>query len=190
MKLNVQRHLTYRLWRLASLLWAEHKFNCGITSLRKAEKMAITMLVLVARTHWSSKENDFWIIVDYYWRGCWWCWHIIRLMSSNFYVCFRHEMLGSEDCYKIAKFWAKTTSHGHGSGEVDEVQRRSRFDQKDLNWWRIMDVRLWYWNQSPIIQMEASSRAKTEKSLLSSVKYGGFAHCFLWLQWSGASGSC
>ena len=35
MKLHVQRHL--KCWLcLASLLW-EHKFNCGITGLRKAE---------------------------------------------------------------------------------------------------------------------------------------------------------
>ena len=34
--------------RLASLLWTEHKFNCGITGLRKPEKMSMTMLVLVA----------------------------------------------------------------------------------------------------------------------------------------------
>ena len=30
---------------LTSLLRAEHKFNCGITGLRKVEKMTMTMLV-------------------------------------------------------------------------------------------------------------------------------------------------
>ena len=33
----------------SNLLWAEHKFNCHITGLRTAEKMSMTMLVLVAR---------------------------------------------------------------------------------------------------------------------------------------------
>ena len=37
---------------------------------------------------------------------------------------------GSEDCYKIAK----TKPHGHHSGDVDEIQRRSRFAQKFPNW--------------------------------------------------------
>ena len=34
-------------------------------------------------------------------------------MPSNFYGCLRHEMCCSEDCSKITKFWAKTTSHGY-----------------------------------------------------------------------------
>ena len=29
---------------------------------------------------------------------------IVRLMLRNFYGCFRHESLDSEDCSKIAKF--------------------------------------------------------------------------------------
>ena len=37
MILNVQRHLKCWLWRLASLLGAEHKFNCGITGLRRED---------------------------------------------------------------------------------------------------------------------------------------------------------
>ena len=44
---------------------------------------------------------------------------------------------------------------------------RSRFAQKGHNWWRIIGVWQWYWNQSPIIPMEASRRAKTEKSTSS-----------------------
>ena len=45
MKWNVQGHLKCWLWRWTSLLWAEHKFNCAITGLRKAE-MSMTMLVV------------------------------------------------------------------------------------------------------------------------------------------------
>ena len=28
----------------------------------------------------------------------------IRLILSNFYGCFRHEMCGNKECFKIAKF--------------------------------------------------------------------------------------
>ena len=41
------------------------------------------------------------------------CWHIVRLMPSNFYRCFSNETHGSEDCSRITKFWAKTTAHEH-----------------------------------------------------------------------------
>ena len=34
---------------------------------------------------------------------------------------------------KIAKFLAKISSHEHRLGDVDDVQRRSRFAQKDHN---------------------------------------------------------
>ena len=58
--------------------------------------------------------------------------------------------------------------------------------KKGYNWWWIMGVWLWHWNQSPIISMQVSRRAKTEKSTSSWVKCEGFAHCFLRLQWRGA----
>ena len=51
-------------------------------------------------------------------------------MANNLYGCFRHETCASKDCSKIAKFWAKTMSRGHCSGDVDDVQRRFRFAQK------------------------------------------------------------
>ena len=93
----------------------------------------------------------------------------VRLIPRNFYWCFRHETCNSEVCSKIAKFWAKTMSHEHRSGDVNNVQRRSRFALKGHSRWRIMSVCLWYWNQSPIIPMEASRRTNTEKSTSSSV---------------------
>ena len=34
----------------------------------------------------------------------WMMWAYRQLMPSNFYGCFRHEMCGSKDCSKIAKF--------------------------------------------------------------------------------------
>ena len=88
-------------------------------------------------------------------------WRIVRLMPNNFYGYFRHETCGSQDCSKISKFWAKTMLHGHRSGDVDDVQRWSRFGQKGDNWRGIMGVWLGHWNQNPIITMEASRKAKT-----------------------------
>ena len=75
-------------------------------------------------------------------------------MPSNFYRCFKHETCCNEDCSKITKFWANTTSQGHRSGDVEDVQRRSRFVQKAHNWWRIMGVWLWHCNQSPFIRQK------------------------------------
>ena len=74
-----------------------------------------------------------------------------------------HHDNDSEDCSKIAKFWANTTSHGYRSGDVDDVQRRSRFAHKGHSWWRIMGVWLLHWKKSPVIPMEASRRAKKPK---------------------------
>ena len=44
----------------------------------------------------------------------------------------------SADCSKFAKFWGKTMSHVHCSGDVDEVQRRTRFARIVHNCLRIM----------------------------------------------------
>ena len=79
----------------------------------------------------------------------------------------------NEDCFKIVKFWAKTTSHRYRLGDAQKVP----------NWWRIMGVWLWHWNQSQIIPMKVSRRTKTEKIISSSFKCEGFAYCFLRLQW-------
>ena len=59
-------------------------------------------------------------------------------MPSNSYGCVRHETCGSE---------VKTMPHGNCSGDVDDFQRQSRFAQKGHDWWRIMEVWLWRWNQ-------------------------------------------
>ena len=47
MKLNVEGH--EMLTVVSSLLRAEHKFNCGITGLRKAEKMSMMIHVPVVQ---------------------------------------------------------------------------------------------------------------------------------------------
>ena len=101
-------------------------------------------------------------------------------MSTIFYGNFRLEKCGSEDCSKIAKFWEKQ----RGMDIVQEMLTKFN-DCPELGkiWCRIMGVWLSHWNQSPIIPMEVSRRANTEKSTSSSIKYEGFTHCFLRLQW-------
>ena len=89
---------------------------------------------------------------NHYYKGCQWCWHIVRLMPT----CFRQQRL-----FPNWKIWTKTTSLGHRSGDVDDLQQRSRFGKIGHNRWRSMDI----WNQSSIIAMETSRRAKTEKKL-------------------------
>ena len=44
-------------------------------------------------------------------------------------------------------------SHGHCSGDVEDIQRRSRCDQNVHNWWLIMYVWLWRWNQRQNINL-------------------------------------
>ena len=182
MNWNVQGHLKGWLWCLASLLWAEHNFYCSITGLRKAEKMPMTMLVLVvwARQH-PMKTLKLWrkwvldnrrITIR----------EVVHDVSMSFGSCQPSAHTGSEDCSKMIKFWEKTTSHGHRSGDVDDVQRWSRFaKKKGHNWWRIMSV--WLWRPNGSVQ----GRAETGKSTSSSIKCESFVYCFLRLQWRGAS---
>ena len=54
--------------------------------------------------------------------------------QAIFFGCFRHETCGSNDCFKIAKFSAKTTWHVHRLADVNDVQRQSRYAQKGHNW--------------------------------------------------------
>ena len=42
-------------------------------------------------------------------------------LPSNFYGRFKDETCGSEDFFKIAQFYAKTTSHGHRLRDVDDA---------------------------------------------------------------------
>ena len=41
--------------------------------------------------------------------------------AKQFYGCFRQETSGTKYCSKIAKFLAKTTSHGHRTRDVNNV---------------------------------------------------------------------
>ena len=96
--------------------------------------------------------------------------------QSIFCGCFRHETCGSVDCSIIAKFWAKTTSHGQRSWDIVGCWQ-SRFAQKDHNWWLIMAVWLRPWNQR-----KRPEEPRPKKSTLSSTKCKDFAHCFLRFQ--------
>ena len=101
-------------------------------------------------------------------------------MPSNFYGCFRHETCGIEIFFsKLLNFEQKPCWMDIAQGMLTTF--------KGHNWWRIMSILLWHWNQSQIVPVEAFRRAKSEKSMSSSVKCEGFDHCFLRLQWRGAS---
>ena len=61
-------------------------------------------------------------------------------MQTNFYRCFRHETSGSEDFSKIAKFWGKTTSHGHHSEDVDEPDLLQKVITDEESWMNGYDI--------------------------------------------------
>ena len=187
--------MTKDIWNVVVMVFgsrlarAEYKFNCGITGLRNAKKMSITMLVLVA---WARQQlmktlkqwrKWFWVIVESLLERLLTMLAYCSAHAKHFLGSFSHETCGSEDCSRIVKFWAKTKSHGHCSGDVDNVQRWFSFAQKGHNWWRIMGVWLWHWNQSPIIPMEAFRRAK-KRQVRSNVLC---SLLFCQLQWRGPS---
>ena len=62
--------------------------------------------------------------------------------------------------------------HGHRSEDVDDVQRRSRFAQKDHNWRRILGVWLYIETkaQSPQWKRTEEPRLKKPRQVRSNVK--------------------
>ena len=111
-------------WRLASLLWVEHKFNCGIIGLEDFNYDAL------ACSRW---RKLFWIIVESLLERLLMMLAYRSAHAKQFLRMFRHEICGSEDCSK---------NNVSSSGDVDEVQWRSRFTQKAHNCWRIHDSRI------------------------------------------------
>ena len=92
------------------LLWAEHKFNgdSSITDLRKAEKMSMTMPVLVERPHQQSMKTLK------HWRK--WFWIIVkslleRLLSFSSCQAIFTDVLDMKRT--TAKIVPKTMLHGH-----------------------------------------------------------------------------
>ena len=119
---------------------------------------------------------------NYYWRGCWWRWHIILFMTSNFYLCFRHETRISEECFKIAKFFKKTTWHGH------HEMLTTFNDDLDLLRKVITGDELCVYGYDIETKAQSSQWKRSEEPRpLSSVKCEDFAHCFLRLQRRNAS---
>ena len=103
---------TFKMLTVASLLWAEHKVNCGISGLRKAEKMSMTMLVLIS---WACQNS---MITLKQWRKLFWInveslsEEVANNLGISFGSCkaFFMDVLrisGSEDCSKIAKMLSK-----------------------------------------------------------------------------------
>ena len=127
--IKFQGHLKCWLWRLASLLWAEHKFNCGITGLRKAVKMSVASTTDKSIEALKKMFSDNrWITIR----------EVADDIGMSFGLCqaIFTDVLGMKLAApkivpKLLNFEKKkTTSHGHRSGDVDNVQQRSRFAQK------------------------------------------------------------
>ena len=181
-KLNVQGHLKCWLWHLVSLLWAEHKFNCGIT----AEKMSMTS------TTYETIETMKKMILDN--RGI-----IIREIADDVGISFGSCQAIFTDIWHMkraaAKIIPKLLNLEQKQRRIDiapELLTTFKDDPDQMikrvitgDWW-ITGVWLWHWNPSPIILKEAARRVKTGNRTSRAVKCEGFAHCFLWLQCCGA----
>ena len=131
MKLNVQGHLECLQWWVASLLWAKLKFNCGITGLRKAEKMSITMLVLHRPSTSTTDEN-----IE----------AVKKMISDNRRITIREVAddigISFGSCQRIFTdvLGMKRAAAKFVSKLLRRCWRRSRFAQKGHNWWRIMGM--------------------------------------------------
>ena len=79
-------------------------------------------------------------------------------MPFDCYQWFGHDTGRREIRTKITQFQPKT----HCWGDIGLCPRRPKFSAEGHNWWRIMGLWLWRWNQSSNIPMEAAARAKTE----------------------------
>ena len=133
--------------------------------------------------HWSSEEND----LNPYERGCWWCWHTVQLMPSNFSGAWK---CGSEDCSKIDILT-----------NFEQKQRRMDIAQKLLTTFKNVQDLLkkvitgdesCVYNNDIEIKGQSSRRAQKlqknqDRKKHIFPKWEGFLHCFLQLQWGGAS---
>ena len=111
----------------------------------------------------------FWIIV--------WCWHIVRLMPSNFYEYFTHEICDSEDCAKIAKFWAKTTTMLTTFNDDPDLLKKNTTG--DESWMHGYDIE----TKAQLSQWKAfcydcGDKRKKSKQELLAISKSAFQKCF------------
>ena len=95
----------------------------------------MTMLILVARARQQPRKK-----VIFYNRLLAKLLMMLAYHSAHAKQFFTDVLGFREHCLKIAKFRAKTISHGHRSGDMDNIQRQSRFAQEGHNWFQIMGV--------------------------------------------------
>ena len=107
--------------------------------------------------------------------------HIVRLIPSKFYGYFRYKSAAAQMVPKLLNFDQKKRSMN-----IAQEMLTTFNDDPDLIQ-NVTNHRCMAMTLKPIIPMEAFRRAKTEKSMSSSVKCLIFAHCLLQLQWRGAS---
>ena len=108
-------------------------------------------------------------------------------MPSNFYRRFRRETCDTEDCSKIAKFWANSRSMAISEKTLTTFNNDSVLLKKvitgDESWMYGHDIE----TNDQLSQWKRPEASKTEKSPSSSMKCKGFAFYFLRLQWHSAS---
>ena len=113
------------------------QFQLWYSRFKEGREMSTAMFVLIALQHQQSKKTLkqwrrwFWIMVEPLLESLLIMLAYVKLMPSNYYGCFRHETCGSEDCFKIAKFWAK---------------KKPRMDITQERWWWIMGA--WFWDMT------------------------------------------
>ena len=151
----MQRHLKCWLWRLVSLLWAEHKFNCSVTGLRKAEKMSMTMLRQQLMKTLKQWRKWFWIIVESPLESS------LMNISTSFASCqaIFTDVFGMKRA--AAKIFPKLLNFKQKQHFMDVAQEMLTMfnDDADLLKRDAGDesyeaIRLWHLNQSPIILLE------------------------------------
>ena len=115
----MQRHLKCWLRRFASLLGAVYKCNCGLTGLRKAVRMSMTMLVLVAQARqqlMATFQYNRWIT--------------IRVVSDDVGISFGSCQVIFNNVLGMTRMASKIVPK--------LLQWWSRFAQKSYNCWRII----------------------------------------------------
>ena len=123
--------------------------------------ISITLLVLVAQAWWKQPIKNIKSVVKMVLDDCR---NTIRQIAIFKNVLGMKHAVGKIVPKLLQKKKKKTTSHGHRWGDVGDFQKCSRLTQKSHNSWRVIAVWPWYWNQSLIIPMKASRRAKSTKN--------------------------
>ena len=84
------------------------------------------------------------------------------------------KRLGNEDCSKIAKFWAKTTSHGHRSTLNDDSDILKKVITGDESWVYDYDIKTKAQSSRFATTEEMKENRKTKQELCCDTKHAHF----------------